>query len=256
MNTVVITIISIIVTTVITLLIAKWQMRRKKNVHFFINSYDIGKGLSLEFPEFRLTYKGEELADNVCVIKGGLMNIGGKDIDGLKGKSDITMYLPQGCNVRALKVQPSNEKLWIQTAFNGNSIEFGIKELFVLDEYFEYTAIVENIDNFQKIKLNHRIKDTEKIIENIVIGPDFIKKDSSIWRSAFAALFVFGNPTGLFLWRYFTEGGLAYIIMSMFFLIFLVLSLYAVIFKEKDKRHVLDVLKRAKKESYRQLKKR
>lgn len=249
MNAVVITIISIIASAAVSFLIAKWQMRRKKIVHFFVNSYEIGKGLSIEFPEFQLTYKGEGLSDNVCVIKGGMMNIGKKDIDGLKGESDIIMNLPQGCNVRALNVQPSNRQLCIQTYINANTIDFGINELFISDEYFEYTAIVENIDNSQKIRLSHRIKDTEKEIENIVIGPDFIKKDSGIWRSVFSALFVFGNPTGLFLWRYFEQGKWAYIILSVFFFILLALSLYAVVFKEKDKRHVLNTLKRTRKES-------
>ncbi len=251
MNAVVITIISIIASAVISFLIARWQMRRKKIVHFFVNSYEIGKGLSIEFPEFQLTYKGEGLSDNVCVIKGGIMNIGKKDIDGLKGESDIIMNLPQGCNVRALKVHPSNENLWIQSGFSGNTIDFGIKELFVSDEYFDYTAIVENIDNPQNIKFSHRIKDTKKEIENIVVGPDFIKKDSGIWSSIFAALFIFGIPAGINLWRYFEEGRIAYIILSVFFFVIFVLSLYAVIFKEKDKRHVLYILKRAKKESKR-----
>lgn len=254
MSTFVITIISIIVSSIIALLIAKWQMSRKKIVHFFINSYDIGKGLSLEFPEFRLTFNGEVLSNNVCVIKGGLMNVGVKDIDGLKGNSDITMNLPQGCTVKSIKVLPSNEKLYIQTEFCDNTIDFGINELFVTDEYLEYSAIVENIDNPYDIKFSHRIKDTKKEIENIIIGPDFIKKDSGIWRSIITALFILGMPIGLCLRRYFEEGRFPYVLIAVFFSFFFVLLLYAIIIKEKDKRHVLKVLKRAKKESKHSLK--
>jgi hypothetical protein len=247
MNAIVIAIISIIAGAGISFLIAKWQMRRKKIVHFFVNSYEIGKGLSIEFPEFQLTYKGEGLSDNVCVIKGGLMNIGKKDIDGLKGESDIIMNLPQGCNVRALKVRPSNGQLYIKTNFNENSIDFGINELFVSDEYFEYTAIVENIDNPPNVKFSHRIKDTKKEIENIVVGPDFIKKDSGILKSISTYLLLFGIPTVLYFWKWLEEGGLLYIFLLAFFSFFLVSSLYFVIINE-DNRHVLKVLKRAQNE--------
>ncbi len=251
MSTGVVTIISITVSAVITLLIAKWQMSRKKIVHFFINSYDIGKGLSLEFPEFRLTFNGKELSDNVCVIKGGLMNVGVKDIDGLKGNSDITMNLPQGCTVKALKVVPSNEKLRIKTEFCANTINFGINELLVSDEYLEYTAIVENIDNPHDIKFNHRIKDTKKEIENNYIGPDIIEKKSGIMSYLTKILIILG-VSSCFLWLDFYEkGGLYYLISSMFLSILFVFVLYYVIIEEKDKRHVLKVLKRAKKEDSR-----
>ena len=46
-------IISIIAGAIISYFIAKWQMKKNKIVHFSINSYDIGKGLSDEFPEFK-----------------------------------------------------------------------------------------------------------------------------------------------------------------------------------------------------------
>lgn len=224
-------------------------MRRKKIVHFFVNSYEIGKGLSVEFPEFQLTYKGEGLSDNVCVIKGGVMNIGKKDVDGLKGKSDITMNLVQDCNVRALKVQPSNGQLCIHADFNGNKIDFGINELFVSDEYFEYTAIVENIDTPQSIKFSHRIKDTKKEIENIVVGPDFIEKDTGALKSLSLYIGFFGIPSALFLLSYFEEGKVAYVILFAVFLMLLLLSFYFVIFKENDKRHVITVLRNTQKES-------
>lgn len=249
MNTVVLTIISIIAGAAITLLIAKWQMSRKKIVHFFINSYDIGKGLSLEFPEFRLTFNGDELSDNVSVIKGGLMNVGVKDIDGLKGNSDITMNLPQGCTIKALKVIPSDEKLCIQTGFCNNTIDFGINELFLTDEYLEYTAIVENIDNPHNIKFNHRIKDTKKEIENIYIGPDFIEKDSGIIRGITKLLLIWGISACILWLDFYEKGGLYYLISSIFLSVLFVLVLYYIIVEEKDNRHVLKVLKGAKKES-------
>lgn len=83
------TIISIILSAIIAFFIAKWQMKKNKIVHFSINSYDIGKGLSNEFPEFQLHYDGENLSNNVMVLKGGFMNVGRNDIDALKGDADI-----------------------------------------------------------------------------------------------------------------------------------------------------------------------
>ena len=47
------TILSIIVSSIIAFFIAKWQMKKNKIVHFSVNSYDIGKGLSNEFPDFQ-----------------------------------------------------------------------------------------------------------------------------------------------------------------------------------------------------------
>ena len=68
---------------------AKWQMTKNKIVHFSINSYDIGKGLSDEFPDFKLLFGEDVLVDNVMVLKGGFMNTGKNDINSFKGENDI-----------------------------------------------------------------------------------------------------------------------------------------------------------------------
>ncbi len=168
------TIISIILSAIIAFFIAKWQMKKNKIVHFSINSYDIGKGLSNEFPEFQLHFGGEGLADNVMVLKGGFMNTGRNDINALKGDADIKIILPEECRVKAVKVLPSTEDL-IVTANKDkeNIINFGISELFKTNEYFKYTAIVETSGEieylYDKLDFQHRILNTEKI-RNTHIG--------------------------------------------------------------------------------------
>lgn len=168
------TIISIVLSAIIAFFIAKWQMKKNKIVHFSINSYDIGKGLSDEFPEFKLHFGDDALADNVMVLKGGFMNTGRNDINALKGDSDIKIILPKECRVKAIKVLPSTEGL-IVTANKDkeNIIKFGICELFKTNEYFKYTAIVETsgeIDYlYDKLDFQHRILNTEKI-RNAHIG--------------------------------------------------------------------------------------
>ena len=162
------TIISIALSAIIAFFIAKWQMKKNKIVHFSINSYDIGKGLSNEFPEFQLHFGGEGLADNVMVLKGGFMNTGRNDINALKGDADIKIILPEECRVKAVKVLPSTEDL-IVTANKDkeNTINFGISELFKTNEYFKYTAIVETSGEieylYDKLVFQHRILNTEKI---------------------------------------------------------------------------------------------
>lgn len=169
-------IISIIVGAIISYFIAKWQMKKNKIVHFSINSYDIGKGLSDEFPDFKLHFGDEILADNVMVFKGGFMNIGRNDIDSLKGNNDIKMILPEECKIKAITVSPSTEGLFVTATKDDekdNILHFGISEIFKNDEYFRYTAIVETSKDLgnisEAIKIQHRIKDTYKI-ENMNIG--------------------------------------------------------------------------------------
>jgi len=161
------TILSIIASSIIAFFIAKWQMKKNKIVHFSVNSYDIGKGLSNEFPDFQLHYGGEDLTDNVMVLKGGFMNTGRNDIDALKGDSDIKLILPEECVVKTVKVLPSTQELHINTDIKGNIINFGICDDLRADEFFKYTAIVETseeIDNLHdKLSFRHRIRNTEKI---------------------------------------------------------------------------------------------
>ena len=165
-------IISIIATAIISVLIANWQMKKNKIVHFTINSYDIGKGLSDEFPEFKLQFDGETLSKNVSVLKGGFMNTGRNDIE----KPEFTLNLPKGCVVKTIKVTPLTNNLKVKATINQektNSIQFVIEGIFISDEYFEYTAIVEvpkEIGNLvDKLTFQHRIKNTEKI-NNAYVG--------------------------------------------------------------------------------------
>lgn len=169
-------IISIIVGAIISYFIAKWQMKKNKIVHFSINSYDIGKGLSDEFPDFKLHFGDEMLADNVMVFKGGFMNIGRNDIDSLKGNNDIKMILPEECKIKAITVSPSTEGLFVTATKDDekdNILHFGISEIFKNDEYFRYTAILETSKEMKSLhsvlKFSHRLSNTEKI-RNTYIG--------------------------------------------------------------------------------------
>lgn len=169
-------IISIIVGAIISYFIAKWQMKKNKIVHFSINSYDIGKGLSDEFPDFKLHFGDEMLADNVMVFKGGFMNIGRNDIDSLKGSNDIKMILPEECKIKAITVSPSTEGLFVTATKDDekdNILHFGISEIFKNDEYFRYTAILETSKEMKSLhsvlKFSHRLSNTEKI-RNTYIG--------------------------------------------------------------------------------------
>ena len=163
-------IISIIVGAIISYFIAKWQMKKNKIVHFSINSYDIGKGLSDEFPDFKLHFGEEVLADNVMVLKGGFMNVGRNDITGLKGNNDIKLILPDECKVIAFTISPSTEDLTVTVnKHNGkdNILNFGVSEIFKTDEYFKYTAIIETSKEMKSLhsvlKFSHRLSNTEKI---------------------------------------------------------------------------------------------
>ena len=178
-------IFSIIVTAVISIIIARWQIKKNRIVHFYSNSYDIGKGLSNEFPDFQLHYGGEKLVDDVKVLKGGFMNIGRKDIDGLKGEYDIKLILPEGCKIKAFTISPSTEDLVVTAnndKENDNILCFGVNDVLKTDEYFKYSAIVEAPKDikylYDKLKFHHRILNTEKI-RNVYLGqqrPLFSKK--------------------------------------------------------------------------------
>ncbi|MBR5781531.1 MAG: hypothetical protein IKY27_06070 [Bacteroidales bacterium] len=155
---------------------AKWQMTKNKIVHFSINSYDIGKGLSDEFPDFKLLFGEDVLVDNVMVLKGGFMNTGKNDINSFKGENDIKLILPDECKIKAFTLFPSTEDLVVvANTSNGkdNILNFGISEIFKSDEYFRYTAIIETGTEIKslhnKLKFSHRISNTDKI-KNTCIG--------------------------------------------------------------------------------------
>ena len=67
-------IVSIVATAIVSIMIARWQMRKNEITHFFVNSFNVGKGLHNEFPQFNLTYEGEELSNEVLVLKGCFLN--------------------------------------------------------------------------------------------------------------------------------------------------------------------------------------
>ena len=171
-----VTIISIVATAIISIFIAKWQMKKNKIVHFTINSYDIGKGLSDEFPEFKLHFGDEVLADNVMVLKGGFMNVGRNDVTGLKGENDIKLILPDGCKVKAVTISPSTDDLKVDANKDNNKeniLNFGIAEILKTDEYFKYMVIVEASNDVKSLhsmlKFSHRLSNTDKI-KNTYIG--------------------------------------------------------------------------------------
>jgi hypothetical protein len=179
-------VISVIVGAIISYFIAKWQMKKNEIVHFSINSYDIGKGLSDEFPDFKLHFAGEVLADNVMVLKGGFMNTGRNDINGLKGENDIKMILPEECKFRTVKVTSSTEDLLVNANISSkNIINFGINEIIKANEYFKYTAILETskeVKNIsEKIKIQHRILNTDEI-KDVYIGEYNKTKNNKILK--------------------------------------------------------------------------
>lgn len=183
------TIIFFVLGLIASYFIARWQMKKNKIVHFSINSYDIGKGLSNEFPEFQLHYDGKDLADNVMVLKGGFMNTGRNDIDALKGDSDIKLILPEECVIKTVKVLPSTEELHVNSNIKGNIINFGICDFLRTDEYFKYTAIVETskkIDDLHdKLSFHHRIRNTEKI------RGTYIGQQRSVFKKKFYKWMIF-----------------------------------------------------------------
>ena len=167
------TIISIIVTFILSLALARWQMKRNKIVHYLINSYDIGKGLSNDFSEFELHYSGQKMADKVSVIKGGFVSLGRNDM--VNPKFDLA--LPKGCVIKAIKITRLKEDLIAYSEIDksdSNIIHFTFENLFSSKEFFEYTAIVEVPDELdkveEKITFHHRIKNTDKI-QSTNIGP-------------------------------------------------------------------------------------
>lgn len=170
------TIIFFILGLIASYFIARWQMKKNKIVHFLINSYDIGKGLSDEFPDFKLHFGDEVLADNIMVLKGGFMNVGRNDITGLKGENDIRLILPDECSVKAFTISPSIEDLEVTANKDNekaNILHFGISEIYKTDEYFKYTAIIETSKEMKSLhsvlKFSHRLSNTEKI-RNTYIG--------------------------------------------------------------------------------------
>lgn len=176
MNTTITTILSVIAGGIITYLIAKWQMKKNRIDHYFINSYDIGKGLTDMFPEFKLHYGNEVLSNNVRVLQGGFMNTGRNDIGEDDKQTFFSLILPERCCVKAVQLSPLVNGLCVNSNINENEknkIVFSVDGLFKSDECFDYSAIIEVPDNIGDLEnslcFDHRILNTERI-SNVFIG--------------------------------------------------------------------------------------
>ena len=188
MSVLIISIISIVLTVasiICTILFGMRPIPMKKNqiFHYFINSYDIGKGLTDEFPEFALHYGNEVLSNNVKVLKGGFMNTGRNDIGDKSDVTEINMVLPEGCTVKAVKVSPICKKLKVDGTISpnkdnkngGEGLNFKINGIMKSKEWFNYTAIIETPDIkgsiYKQLDFDHRIKNTR--LEKIYLGSNY-----------------------------------------------------------------------------------
>lgn len=170
-------VLSLIFTVAVTWYYTRKQMKKNEITHFSINSYDVGKGLHNVFPNFKLTYEGKEMSDEVLVLKGGFVNTGRNDIVGLKNDSDIKIILPNGCSLREIQIKSLCSDLCVKDCCNKetpNVISFGIDEKFMSGESFEYTAIIESTEEVKdlrrKIGFKHRIANTSKIRDEFIVG--------------------------------------------------------------------------------------
>lgn len=160
-------IISVVATFVVTWYFARKQMKNNEITHYSINSFDVGKGLRTDFPQFQINYEGKEINNEVHVLKGGFVNTG-RDISDLKGKTELSITLPKSCRLKDIKVQESNTEFQVKASSDEkepNVIKFGIFEQLMHDEGFNYTAIVETgevINNLRhEVKYNKRIPRTD-----------------------------------------------------------------------------------------------
>lgn len=170
-------ILSLIIAISVTWYFTKKQMKKNEITHFSINSYDVGKGLHNVFPNFRLTYEGEEMSNKVIVLKGGFINSGRNDIIGLKNDSDLKIFLPEGCRLKEIQIKRLCSDLKVKAYCNKetlNVMNFGIDEKFMSGESFEYLAIIEATEDvrdlLQKIEFKHRIPNTSKIRNEDIVG--------------------------------------------------------------------------------------
>lgn len=175
------TLVSIIISFFVAWYFAKKQMKKNEITHFSISSYNIGKDLHNEFPEFQLIYKNEIISNNIQILKGGFINTGENDIVGLKNKSDITISLPESCIFREIKITKKSDGLEVVANIlkgTPNIIDFAINEKIISGESFEYVAIVETKEDINKLhsfaNFKHRIPNTSKI-KNEYIGQQIRK---------------------------------------------------------------------------------
>lgn len=167
MSGIIISIVLGIAGIICTYFIARWQMKKNQIDHYFINSYDIGKGLTDDFPGFSLLYNNEVLSKNVKVLKGGFINIGRNDVGEDDKTTDIKIAFPEGFVVKAVKVSSIESGLNVTSHFDEekqNILTFSINGLIKSQECFEYTTILEVPENtgilFNHLRFEHRIKNT------------------------------------------------------------------------------------------------
>lgn len=183
----IISVILSVVAIVVTIILSRRQMKRNTVIHFRIDEYDIGKGLSDEFPDFKLTYSGNKLTTNVKAIKGGLMNKGKNDID---TNSIFELIFPDDCTVRDFNLKLSNDNIKVIKEIceeKPNIVKLTIQEgIFRTDTYFEYTAIVETPRQEKlgnKIKFENNVLNTD--IKNIFVGSVLDYKDTELFSIRF-----------------------------------------------------------------------
>lgn len=139
-------------------------LRKNKIEHFFINSYEVGKGLMNEFPKFKLSYDDKEIENNFTVLKGGFINTG-KDIK--TDDIEFDMILPKSCRILDVVVKSSDDNLNVIPTCNENKLHYKIDKQLLNNDLFFYSAIVVSTEEIEKIgdKLSfyHRISNTKKI---------------------------------------------------------------------------------------------
>lgn len=218
-----------------TYFFTKLQMKKNRIDHYYINSFDIGKGLTDMFPEFQLHFGDEVLSNNVKVLQGGFMNTGRNDI-GENGKQTLfSLILPEGCCVKAIKQSPLVNGLVVSSGIDENEknkIVFSIDGLFKPDECFDYSAIIETPDGigglYDQIKLDHRIKNT--MIQNLYLGRLYYKQSKAskaytVFSVVFVLLFIVWmvltilNPEYQHVFS-FSFGGLSFNATGLIFIVF------------------------------------
>ncbi len=234
MNSLFYFILSTLFAVFITWYFTKKQMKKNEITHFIINSYDVGRGLQNEFPKFQLTYEESKLTNVVQVLKGGFINDGRNDISGLKNESDINLILPKGCYLKDILIKPLSEELKVTAHANEkdpNIINFAIDDLFMSDEIFEYTAIIETseeINNLHRnIKFKHRIPNTSNIKQENMIG-QLVQNDHKKKKGYFSYLYnIMNNKV---------------IMLSYFLFLTLMLAFYSfyLIFSQKAQFVIVD----------------
>lgn len=184
---------------VLSIILAVIALRKNSIKHFKINSYEIGKGLMERYPKLGISYDNKKIEKNFTVIEGGFINTG-SDIKSDDIKFD--MILPEKCQIIDVNIKPSNDKLIVISTIDNNNkkLHYEIEKLFLHNDYFNYSIIVESdevLENIvDKFTFEHRMYKTKKItalsgifIKNIPSKKEMIA--TSIFCLICALLFAF-----------------------------------------------------------------